>query len=265
MSDQQLIFMPEIPREGTPTHAHDPKDCWCWQKTAHGTYRTRPLREGEGKPARRLIVPGLDGKEKRRRRNNIRKLTNEMLPDLPPGEHDVVKLGIADKKGRILWSPELAEKVLAWTADGLSFKKLVTKLGCTALDFWRVLDAEGNESFKEQYQQAFEYGLRAEIDDLTDILQSTELSDTAIRRASEIAKHLRWYGERMIPKIYGERKYTEGKVTHEVGGRLATALTAAAEARKALPAPAVPLQIPEPSNVIDITPEPREPTQFDES
>jgi len=241
------------PRPGSKEHEHAGVGCWCWEKTVRGKWRVRPSRPGEGYQRVSITTPGLTGVERKKRMRHLAKEVAKEKAEKAAKEAglDTHEMGLTDKKGRIIWSEDVKLTILAWVSDGLNFKKIIEKLNTRALDFWKAL--EGDEEFKTEFNQAFGYSLRSKIDEVCDILSDAGVSDSAIRRAAEIAKHLRWLGERLMPETYGEKKYREDKQVLEIGKELGEAIRLEQLIRAQLQAKSP--GHPSPAQVIDVTPE----------
>lgn len=231
------------PRPGSKEHKHAGAACWCWTKTTKGLWRSRPGRIGEGKQRVSILVPGLTGQERKKR---MKRLTKQLLQqqgaslkspsDGTSTTVNTQQIGLTSKTGQLIWNPELELLVLGWASEGKSFRKIIDGLNCKAIDFWHVL--EHNKEFGIAFKQACEWGLRTQVDEICDLLRGTDgFGDTALRRAAEIAKHLRWYVERVLPDLFREQKTTRNENILDIGKTLADALLLAESKRQQLPAP----------------------------
>lgn len=119
----------------------------------------------------------------------------------PACDAAALPLHVSKKIGRpTLYSPDIAEGLLNWLADGKSLRKYCDQPGtpnkATVLR-WLA----SNRDFSDQYARAREAGADSHLDDIVDIADT----DPDPKRARVRIDARKWVASKLAPRKYGDR------------------------------------------------------------
>lgn len=101
------------------------------------------------------------------------------------------------------YTPELADKICAWIAEGNSARSACREFGFGMSTLFRWLRERSD--FREQYVRAREESADTLVDDMREI----EASEPDVQRAKLKCDNRKWVAARMSPRKWGDRQQVE--------------------------------------------------------